>query len=135
MAAKPRNKNTKPIKNSPTDLVVLRLKNSSGTANAKMGKHITVMSTLKPKKATIQVVNVLPTLAPIITAMLWPSVIRPALTKLTTITVEALELWMRAVTSIPVITPKKRLRVIHDRMLRKRSPAAFCKPSLMTFMP
>ena len=59
----------------------------------------------------------------------------PALTKLTTITVEAEELWIRAVMKNPVTVPVKRLRVIADRMLRSRSPAAFCRPSLMTFIP
>ena len=45
--------------------------------------------TLKPKRAMTQAVKVVPTLAPMITAMACDSVIRPALTKLTTITVEA----------------------------------------------
>ena len=83
----------------------------------------------------IHAVNVVPTFAPMITAIDWPSVIRPALTKLTTITVDADELWIKAVITMPVRRPAKRLRVMADRMLRRRSPAAFCSPSLITFMP
>ena len=74
-------------------------------------------------------------LAPKITAMDCSSDIKPALTKLTTITVDALELCIIAVMSIPVINPVQRFRVMADKMPRKRSPAAFCRPSLITFMP
>ena len=69
------------------------------------------------------------------TAIDWERVIRPALTNDTTITVDALELCIRAVIRKPVAVPVKRLRVIADRMLRRRSPAAFWRPSLMTFIP
>ena len=61
--------------------------------------------------------------------------INPALTKLTIITVDALELCMSAVMTMPVNTPVARLRVIADKMARSRLPATFCKPSLITFMP
>jgi hypothetical protein len=57
------------------------------------------------------------------------------LTKLTTITVDADELWISAVMKKPVAVPVKRLRVIAPRILRSLSPAAFCNPSLMTFIP
>ena len=50
------------------------------------------MLTSKLKAEMIQVVTVVPTFAPKITAMACCNVIRPAFTKLTTITVEALEL-------------------------------------------
>jgi len=83
----------------------------------------------------IQVVTVVPTLAPKITAMDCASDIRPALTKLTTITVEADELWISAVMRMPVSTPVTRFLVIAPRMLRSLSPATFWRPSLITFMP
>ena len=57
----------------------------NGTARA-------LMLTFTPKIEIIQAVNVVPTLAPIITAIDCCSDIKPALTKLTTITVEADEL-------------------------------------------
>ncbi len=63
------------------------------------------------------------------------ALIRPAFTKLTTITVEALELWIRAVIAIPVSTPVTRFLVIMPRILRSLSPATFCSPSLITFIP
>jgi hypothetical protein len=50
---------------------------------------------------------------------------RPALTKLTTITVVAEDDWMSAVISIPVNTPATRFVVIAVRILRSLSPANF----------
>ncbi len=128
-------RNVKPIRNSPIDLYWLFFKNSMGTANAKMGSSITDMLTLKPNIDTSHAVKVVPTLAPMITAIDCASDMSPALTKLTTITVDADELWMSAVMRMPVATPVKRFLVIADRMPRRRLPAAFCKPSLMTFIP
>ena len=93
------------------------------------------MSILKPKRAMIHAVNVVPTFAPMITAIDWASVIRHALTKLTTMTVDADELWIRAVMAQPVSVPVNLFFVIAESMPRRRSPAAFCKPSLITFMP
>lgn len=80
-------------------------------------------------------VTVVPTLAPKITAIDCARDMRPALTKLTTITVEADELWIRAVITMPVSTPVSRFLVMMPNMLRSLSPATFCSPSLMTFMP
>ena len=93
------------------------------------------MLTSNEKAEMIQVVTVVPTFAPNITAIDWARLIRPALTKLTTMTVDALELCIRAVMTMPVSTPVTLFLVIMPRMLRRRSPATFCKPSLMTFMP
>ncbi len=93
------------------------------------------MLTSKENAEIIHVVAVVPTLAPKITAMACWRLIRPAFTKLTTITVEALELWIRAVIAIPVSTPVTRFLVIMPRILRSLSPATFCSPSLITFIP
>ena len=99
------------------------------------GRESILMSNLKPKKEMTHAVTVVPTLAPMITLMDCPRVSKPALTKLTTMTVVALEDWIRAVTSIPVRTPVMRFVVITERMLRSLSPATFWSPSLMIFMP
>ncbi len=128
-------RNEKPIKNSPIDLLRLLLLKSRGMESPITGRTKADMFTLKPKRAIIHAVNVVPTFAPMITAMDCPSDIRPALTKLTTITVEADELCMRAVMRIPVSIPVNRLRVIAERIFLRRSPAAFCRPSLITFIP
>ena len=125
----------KPIMNSPIDFFLPVLAKSSGTAHAMTGRMKADVSTLNPKRAMTHAVKVVPTFAPKITAIDWARVMRPALTKLTTITVEADELWMRAVMTIPVSIPVKRLRVMAERILRRRSPAAFCRPSLITFIP
>ena len=121
--------------NSPIDFVLLLEENSRGTASPIRGSANAEMSTLKPNRAMTHAVKVVPTLAPMITAMDCARVIRPALTKLTTITVDADELWIRAVMKKPVMVPVNRLRVMALRMLRRRSPAAFCSPSLITFIP
>ena len=121
--------------NSPTDLRELRYENSSGTPKASRGKANAEMSTWKPKAEIIQAVTVVPILAPMMTLMDCDKVSKPALTKLTTMTVVAEEDWTRAVINMPVNTPVTRLVVITVRILRKRSPANFCSPSLMIFMP
>ena len=107
------------------DLLRLDLANSSGIERPMSGSTNAEMLTLKPNSAMTHAVNVVPTLAPIITAMDCARVMRPAFTKLTTITVEAEELCINAVMRKPVSVPVNRLRVIAERMLRRRSPAAF----------
>jgi hypothetical protein len=59
----------------------------------------------------------------------------PAFTKLTTITVVADEDWMIEVIPTPVKTPLRGLEVIAERNPRNLSPAAFCKPELIKFIP
>ncbi len=133
--SRPMNRNAKPMKNSPIDLLRDFFANRRGTESPISGSTNADMLTLNPNRAMIHAVNVVPTLAPMITAMDCASVMSPAFTKLTTITVEADELWINAVMKKPVMVPVTRLRVMADRMLRRRSPAAFCRPSLITFMP
>ena len=62
---------------------------------------------------------------PMITLMAWASVSSPALTKLTTITVVALDDWITVVIPRPVATPLNGLEVMAERKLRSLSPAAF----------
>mgnify|MGYP007028160160 CR=1 FL=1 len=121
--------------NSPMDLRLLLPEKISGRAMARSGRANAAMSTLNPKIEIIQAVTVVPILAPIITLMDSARVSSPALTKLTTITVVAEEDWIRAVISTPVKTPVTRLVVIAVKILRSLSPATFCKPSLIIFIP
>mgnify|MGYP001526185942 FL=1 len=121
--------------NSPMDLRLLLPEKMSGRAMAKSGRAKAAISTLNPKIEMIQAVTVVPILAPIMTLMDSASVSNPAFTKLTTITVVAEEDWIRAVINTPVKTPVTRLVVIAVRILRNLSPATFCKPSLIIFIP
>lgn len=73
--------------------------------------------------------------APKITEIPCGSVIRPALTKPMTITVVADELCSTAVTSAPASAPIIGFLVRKLRICFMRSPAAFCRASLMLFMP
>lgn len=131
----PMKRKQKPIRNSPRLLYVPFFMKSIGTPMASSRMLQSEMLTSKENAEMIHVVAVVPTLAPKITAIACCRLMRPALTKLTTITVDADELWIRAVMATPVSTPVTRLRVITPRMLRRRSPATFCSPSLITFMP
>ena len=108
---------------------------NSGKANARKGNAKADISTLKPNAEIIQAVTVVPILAPIMTPIACVKLKRPAFTKLTTMTVVADEDWIRAVISMPVKTPATRFEVMAVRIRRKLSPASFCKPSLMIFMP
>ena len=121
--------------NSPTLFRLLLELKIRGIPIARSGKANAAIFTLNPMAEIIHAVTVVPMFAPIMTPILWAKVIKPAFTKLTTITVVALELCISAVTRIPVNTPMTLLRVMEDQMLRRRSPANFSKPSLMIFIP
>ena len=80
------------MRNSPMLLLRFLFIKRSITAKPINGMITSDISTLNPNSEIIQAVNVVPTLAPKITAMDWANDIRPALTKLTTMTVDADEL-------------------------------------------
>ena len=84
---------------------------------------------------TIQAVMVVPMLAPMMTPTAWFRVMSPALTKPTTMTVVAPELWMMAVIRAPTPTAMKRLLVSMPRKSFILLPADFCIPSAMMRMP
>ena len=134
---RPRKSRAKPIRNSPPFLYELffieyirKAKNISGTAMAPRLKEPS------PKeRAKIQAVTVVPMLAPMITPMAFTSDRRPAFTKLTSISVVAVEDWTRAVTTIPVSTRLKAEDVIEAMKLRNFSPASFCSPPLISDIP
>ena len=122
---RPRNNRAKPIRNSPKFLYFFRLmhtkaKNISGMA------IIPRLQLLPPKlSAKIHAVTVVPILAPIITAIALPRASNPAFTKLTIISVVAVELCTIAVTTIPVRMHLKVLEVIRAIKARNRLPAIF----------
>ena len=68
---------------------MLLLENRKGVAIPISGRMKALTLTWPPKMEIIQAVKVVPTLAPMMTAMESASDISPAFTKLTTITVEA----------------------------------------------
>ena len=103
-------------------------KSINGTASIEM-------SALNPNHDTIHAVIVVPMLAPMITPMACVSVSSPAFTKLTTMTVVADDDCIMEVMPRPVITPLNGFDVIADRNPRSLSPAAFCNPELIRFIP
>ena len=88
----PMNRNAKPSRNSPIEFRLLFCDKKKGRAIPIIGNTNSDTFTLKPNRAITQAVTVVPTLAPIMTAIDWPRLRRPAFTKLTTITVVADEL-------------------------------------------
>ena len=121
--------------NSPRFFLLPLSEKISGMPTASRGMAKAAMSTLKPTAVIIHAVTVVPMLAPMMTPIASERVIRPAFTKLTTITVVAEDDWMRAVSVTPVSTPMNLFLVIHARILRRRSPANFSRPSLIIFIP
>ena len=81
--------------------------------------------------ATICAVTVVPMLAPMMIAVACLRVMTPALTKPTTMTVVADELWMIAVTPVPTAIPAKRLELILLKTFFSLLPAMDSRFSLM----
>ena len=109
--------------------------NIRGMPIANIGMANAAILTLKPTAEIIHAVTVVPMLAPMMTPIDCTNVIRPAFTKLTTITVVALDDWMSAVMRIPVSTPITRFFVMAAKIPRRRSPANFSRPSDIVFIP
>ena len=80
-------------------------------------------------------VTVVPIFAPKSTPIAWPSSIRPAFAKPTTIASVADELWITAVTSVPTSIAKNLLLVIFCSRVLSLLPAASSRPSPMFFIP
>ena len=121
----PRNIKANPKTNSPNDFLLFFLEKISGIANAKNGKIKLFMSIWNPNIDIIQAVTVVPILAPIITDIACAKVNNPAFTKLTVITVVAVEDCTEAVTRVPVKSPVTRLVVIAPKKCRNWPPANF----------
>ena len=80
-----------------------------------------------PVRLRIQAVTVVPTLAPMITPMAWRRESRPEFTKPTTITVVAEELWITAVTPMPVRKPRNLREVSLLSSIFRLLPADFSR--------
>ena len=131
----PRNSRAKPIMNSPILLFLLFFATKKTKPTAISGIEREAMSTVKPRMEISQAVTVVPMFAPIITPMAFARDSRPAFTKLTTITVVALEDCMTAVIPSPVRTCFRGVDVIEARNDLNLSPAAFWSPSLIRVIP
>ena len=94
-----------------------------------------MLSLLTPLRLRIQAVMVVPTLDPMITLMACFRVIRPELTKPTTITVVADELWITAVIPQPVRKPDIFPVVMRSSMFRRPGPALLSRACPIMFMP
>ena len=132
---RPRNMKAKPNTNSPKLRTLFLRTYERAIPKPKMGHTKLLMLNWKPNMDMIHAVAVVPILAPIITGIACLSVRRPAFTKLTVMTVVAVEDCTAAVTNVPVKRPPKRCLVMVPRTARRCPPVSFCKPSLIVFMP
>ena len=94
-----------------------------------------ILSLLTPLKLRIQAVIVVPTFDPMITLIACFRVISPELTKPTTITVVADELWITAVIPHPVRNPDSLPVVIRSSIFRSPGPALRSSACPMMFIP
>ena len=114
-------------------MLFLEMKKTKPTAIS--GIERVEMSAVNPSMEMSQAVTVVPMFAPIITPIAFARESSPAFTKLTTITVVALEDWIMAVMQSPVSTCLNGVDVIDARNDLNLSPAAFWSPSLMRVIP
>ena len=135
MKESPRNSKLNPTISSPIFLRLSFFEFENRNPKIIIGTARMEMSALNPNHETIQAVTVVPMLAPIITPMACVNVRSPAFTKLTTMTVVADEDCMIDVIPKPVRTPLKGFEVIADKKPLNLSPAAFCNPELIKFIP
>jgi len=98
----PRKSNPKPTSISPKSLRFFIFDKIKGRPTPTMGRAMAVILNLKPITETIQVVTVVPILAPIITPIACTSESKEALTKLTTMTVVAEDDCIKEVVKNPV---------------------------------
>ena len=131
----PMKRNEKPKINSPMLFFLELFEKMSGMPKASRGMAKAAMLILNPMAEMTHAVTVVPMLAPMMTPIAWVRFINPALTNETIMTVVALELWIRAVTKMPVSTPITRFLVIEASTVLNRSPANFSSPSLIIFIP
>ena len=134
--SRPRKSSAAPMSRSPKALVRPPRMKSSGRAMPTMPTATSVSFTEeKPSHAKSRIFTVVPMLAPMSTGTDCRRVSRPALVKLTTITLVTLEYCVITVVMKPVNTPRNRSRVMVSSTRRMRAPATRCRPSLITFMP
>ena len=134
----------KPRRMTPVSFFLLSLQNmkkmmptSASTGVKELGLRSLIHTLLPsmPPRLRSHAVTVVPTFAPMMTLMACRSVIRPELTKPTTITVVADELWMMAVTPRPVRKPAMGLPVIWSSSERSLPPARRSSACPISVMP
>ena len=112
---RPRNIKAKPKTNSPKLFTLFLRTYVSTIPSPKNGQTTLLMLNWNPKIDMIHAVAVVPMFAPIITGIACFSVKSPAFTKLTVMTVVAVEDCTAAVTNVPVKSPPTRCFVIVPR--------------------
>ena len=131
----PMNSNASPITTSPVIFFFCPFAIVNTNPIAISGYVMNLSAPSKPANAIIQVVNEAPMFAPMMTRIACVNASTPALTKLTTVTVAALEDSANVVIQNPERMLLTGFFFIHGRKFFILSPVSFIKPPLRRFSP
>jgi hypothetical protein len=129
------NSNPKPARVAPVDRSLPLATIQSRAPTPRMGRARSAILTRNPKIARIHGVEVVPSVAPIMTPIDCENVTSPALTKPMTVRIAAVEDWITAVNTAPDITARKRPEARLWSARRSESPARPFKPSVRWWIP
>src|SRR5262245_865079 len=125
----------KPARIAPNERVRPRVISQSNAPMPSIGIAADEILNRRPKSATSQIVEVVPSVAPTIIPVASANVTRPALTKPMTVRMAAVEDWITAVKSAPDATALNRPATRRWRARRSESPASPLMPSVRWWMP
>src|SRR5262245_42182422 len=125
----------KPARIAPNEPVRPRAISQSSAPIPSIGIAADEILNRRPKSATSQIVEVVPSVAPTIIPVASANVTRPALTKPMTVRMAAVEDWITAVKSAPAATALNRPATRRWSVRRSESPASPLMPSVRWWMP
>jgi hypothetical protein len=131
----PKNISDRPMTNSPQYFCELRMRKRSKNPIPKRGNARLVILMFNPMVTKTHAFRVVPIFAPIIIPAASVSERSPAFTKLTIITLTAEDDCMMPVMANPETIALNRLDATEARIDRMRKPDAFCRESLISFIP
>ena len=131
----PMKSSPKPARIAPTDRVLPFATSHRRAPTPRMGRAAAEMLTRKPKIATSHGVEVVPSVAPMMTPIACANVSSPALTKPMTVRIAAVEDCTSAVKTTPDTIALNRPEISLCSALRSESPARSFRPSVRWWMP
>jgi hypothetical protein len=120
----------KPARTAPSERVLPRAINQRKAPMPSRGRAAAEILRRRPKIATSQIVEVVPSVAPTIIPIACEKATSPALTKPMTVRMAAVEDWITAVKSAPEATALKRPATSLWSAWRSESPATPFMPSV-----
>ena len=126
----PMKSSPKPASSAPSDRSRPLATSHSSAPTPRRGMAKLAIRTRKPKNATIHGVEVVPSVAPMITPIDCANVIRPALTKPMTVRMAAVDDWIRTVKTTPDAIALSGPETSRWSARRSESPARSLSPSV-----